>query len=141
MSDFDGGNGYDTGYENGHENYEAGHESGALDQQHEAFGNQHESVSQYQQYGHEQGFENDENFENGKHVEYTGADGSHYEETEFTSYNSHEAGYESEYGESSLNAESDSSWGEMDSLSERFQNSFATLDRGYETGTAELAAK
>ena len=88
-------------------------------------------MNAYQQNGHEAGYENAQDFANGHHVEYDNPSGSHFEQTDFTQASSHEAEYESDYGQSSVNASSDASFGELDALQERFAAEFTGAEHDY----------
>src|SRR3569833_929506 len=69
-----------------------------LNQLHQNFGEDHDSLHTNEQYGHAAGYENDQNFANGHHVEYDTPAGSHFEQTDFTAASSHEAAIEQDFG-------------------------------------------
>jgi hypothetical protein len=117
MSDYDGG-------DYGHDSLVHGEQEQDLNQLHNEYGDQHDSLNASQQYAHEAGYENDQDFSNGHHVEYDNPNGSHFEQTDYTNASSHEAAYESDFGQSSVNASSDASFGELDALQERFAAEF-----------------
>jgi hypothetical protein len=71
MSDWDGGDyGHDSGAGSEHDSLAHAEQDHDLNQQHNEFANDSDSLHTADQYGHAAGFENDQNFANGHHVEY-----------------------------------------------------------------------
>ena len=78
MSEYDGGMDY------GH--VEAGQEHESLDQLHQVNASESDYNNQFNVYEQDHASAESTSFDQGRHVEFTGADGSHYEESNFTSY-------------------------------------------------------
>jgi hypothetical protein len=132
MSDWDGGTyGHDAGAGNEHDSLVHGEQEHDLNQLHNEYGNDSDSLHQFDQHGHQAGYENDQDFQNGHHVEYDNPNGSHFEQTDFTNASSHEAAYESDFGQSSIDATHDESFGDLDALQERFSADFTGAEHDY----------
>jgi hypothetical protein len=105
--------------------FEMGHESGELEQMHQASGGEQDYESQFGVYAADHNAAESTDFETGRHVEMTGADGSHFESTDFTSYS-----HDSEESDSVFAAEGSQSmhsarFSELDLLRAQFESNFA----------------
>ena len=117
MSEYDGGDigGHDDGASYGDVN--AGHEDLNLDQGHQAFGNEHDHLTDEQAYGNEHASELDEHFAQGHHVE-SDTPASHFEEDNFTNADVHASETDSNFGEHFVDADHAANFGEADFLHE-----------------------
>jgi hypothetical protein len=141
MSEWDGGDyGHDSGTGNEHDALAHTEQEHDLNQLHQNYGDEHDALHTNEQYGHAAGFENDQNFQNGHHVEYDNPGGSHFEQTDFTDASSHEAGFEQDFGQSSVDATHDQSAGELDSLREHFEAELTDASHDWQGGEGEISA-
>jgi hypothetical protein len=115
MSDFDGGT--DLGHA-GH--IDAHDEHFGLDQGHQAFGNEQDHFLNAQQFGQAHHFEHDVHYANGHAVEYDSPAGAHYEEQNYTNYDSHVAESDASYGSTYAEGDHQAAAGELDYLREQF---------------------
>ncbi|MEV0130078.1 hypothetical protein AB0H83_16655 [Dactylosporangium sp. NPDC050688] len=117
MSEYDGGMDY------GH--VEAGQEHESLDQLHQVNASESDYNNQFNVYEQDHAAAESTSFDQGRHVEFTGADGSHYEESNFTSYD-HSAAesdhiFAAEGSESSHQAE----FSQLDALRAQLNSAFS----------------
>jgi hypothetical protein len=122
MSDWDGTDTIDAGH------VDAGEQSYDLDHASQAYGSEHDANQDYAAYGEANQYENDVNFEQGHHVEYDNPSGAHYEESDYTNYDSHEAASSAAFGEHYSANEHDASFGELDQLREHFDAQYLHAD-------------
>jgi hypothetical protein len=116
-----------------------GQESYDLDHGHQEYGNEHDHQLDYQQYGEAQNYENDQHFDHGHAVEYDSPNGAHYEEQDYTNYDSHEAASHEAYGENLSESDHSAAYGEADYLREHFDAEYLHLDH-LGGGQEELSA-
>ena len=145
MSDFDFGDDHGAGHDTGNEHDSLNHaeNSGSLDQLHQEHGSDNDSLHQNQAYGSESGYEDNSHFADGHQVNYDNAHtGEHFSSTDYTEADTHSAGYQSEYGESSLDASHDSQHSELDSLRAHFEQELTEANHSYDGayGQSELSA-
>ncbi|WP_433205149.1 hypothetical protein ACQP00_37290 [Dactylosporangium sp. CS-047395] len=105
--------------------FEMGHESGELEQLHQASGSEQDFQSQFGVYEADHNAAESTDFETGRHVEMTGADGSRFESTDFTNY-SHDS-EESDHTFAAQGSESvhSAEFSELDALRAQFESNFA----------------
>jgi hypothetical protein len=141
MSDWDGSDyDHDAGTGTEHDSLQHAEQANDLNQLHQEYGDQHDSLDTNQQYGHVAGYENDQDFNNGHHVEYDGPNGMHFEQTDFTQAEARENGFEADFGQSEMHASHDEAYGELDSLQERMAADFTSLEHD-STGDPSIAGK
>ena len=138
MSEYDGGE-LDPGYTGDEQpdtyggggaeygQYETGQEHQSLDQLHQVNASESDYDKQFGVYEQDHASAESTSFDQGRHVEFTGADGSHYEESNFTSYD-HSAVetdhvFAAEGSESSHQAEVST----LDALQERIESAFTSV--------------
>ena len=105
--------------------FETGEQHESVDQLHQVDASQEDYQSQFGVYEQDHAAAESTSFDQGHQVEYTGADGSHYEESDFTSYD-HSAAesdhvFAAEGSESSHQAE----FSQLDALQARLDSAFA----------------
>ena len=121
MSEWDSG---DTGVDYGH--VEAGQEHESLDQLHQVHAAESDYDSQFGVYEQDHASAESTSFDQGHHVEYTGADGSHYEESDFTSYDHSAAETDHIFAAEGSEHASSSEFNQLDALQARFDSMFAS---------------
>ena len=133
MSEYDGG---DTGADYGH--VETGEQHESLDQLHQVNASEADYNNQFNVYEQDHAAAESTSFDQGHQVEFTGADGSHYAESDFTSYDHSSAEsdhvFAAEGSESSHTAE----YSQLDALQARLDSAFASATEINGGGTAEL---
>ena len=119
--------------------FETGQEHESLDQLHQVDASQEDYQSQFGVFQQDHAAAESTSFDQGRHVEYTGADGSHYEESEFTSYDHSAVETDSVFAAEGSESYSASEFSQLDALRAQLDTAFAqaTVVQG---GPAELAA-
>jgi hypothetical protein len=137
MSEYDGGDigGHDDA---SYGDVNAGHEDFNLDHGHQAFGNEHDHLTDSQAYGNEHAAELDEHFAQGHHVE-SDTPASHFEESDFTNADVHASETDANFGEHALNTSDDSSFGNLDLLHEDGNLSHLS-EHAFDGGGGEISA-
>ena len=97
--------------------FETGEQHESVDQLHQVDATEQDYQSQFGVYEQDHAAAESTSFDQGHQVEYTGADGSHYAESDFTSYD-HSAAEGSE-------SASSSEFHQLDALQARFDAAFA----------------
>jgi hypothetical protein len=106
-------------------NFETGHEAGELDQLHTASGSEQDYDSQFGVYGEDHSASESTDFSTGKHVEFDGADGSHYESTDFTNYSNDTESSDSVFAAQGSESMHSMDFSQMDALRAQFESNFA----------------
>ncbi|MGI5240903.1 hypothetical protein [Dactylosporangium sp. CA-139066] len=106
-------------------NFQAGQESGELDKLHQAAGSESDYASQFGVYGEDHSASESTDFSTGRHVEFDGADGSHYESTDFTNYSNDSHTSDSVFAAQGSESAHTASFSELDALRAQFGSSFA----------------
>ena len=134
--------GFDAGHDDGsgHDSFNHAEQENDLNQHHDAFADNNDSLHQSEQFGHQAGFEDDQHFANGHHVEYDNPGGTHFEQTDFTNADSHQAGFEQDFGQSSVDAQHHDSAGELDELQKHFEAELDSSSHDWQGGDGELSA-
>ena len=136
MSEYDGG--YDGGTDYGH--VETGQEHESLDQLHQVDASQEDYASQFGVYEADHASAENTSFDQGHQVEYTGADGSHYAESDFTSYDHSEAETDHVFAAEGSENYSASEYHELDALQARLDSAFASATELHTDGGPAIAA-
>ena len=131
MSEWDSG---DTGVDYGH--VETGQEHESLDQLHQVHAADSDYDSQFGVYEQDSASAESTSFDQGRHVEFTGADGSHYEESNFTSYDHSEAEADHIFAAEGSEHASSSEYDQLDALQARFDSAFASGTQFHSGGGA-----
>ncbi|GAA2372641.1 hypothetical protein [Dactylosporangium salmoneum] len=121
--DFDGG--HEPGGELEYGNFQSGHEAGSLDQLHQAAGSESDYDSQFGVYGEDHSASESTDFQTGRHVEFTGADGSRYESTDFTNYSNDSESSDSVFAAQGSESAHTADFSQLDALQARFETDFA----------------
>ncbi|MFF5118287.1 hypothetical protein Daura_04095 [Dactylosporangium aurantiacum] len=137
MSEWDSGDHGDNGLDYSHA--EAGHEQEALDQLHQVHADQNNYDSQFGVYEQDSASAESTSFDQGHQVEFTGADGSHYAEQDFTSYDHAEAEQDHVFAAEGEEHETSSEYDQLDALQARMESAFAeTTQLHTDGGSAAL---
>jgi hypothetical protein len=120
MSEYDGGDG---GAEYGH--VETGQEHEALDQLHQVDASESNYDSQFNVYEQDHAAAESTSFDQGHQVQYTGADGSSYSESDFTSYDHAAAESDHVFAAEGSESASSSEFHQLDALQARLDSAFA----------------
>ena len=126
----------DTGADYGH--VETGEQHESLDQLHQIDASQEDYQSQFGVYEADHASAESTSFDQGHHVEYTGADGSHYEESDFTSYDHSAAETDHVFAAEGSESYSASEFHQLDALQARLDSAFASATQISTGGPAEL---
>jgi hypothetical protein len=132
MSDIEG---YDGGFDAGHQEYQ-------LDALHAEQGAEHDSFTNFQEFAATHAEESDVEFSNYHNVEASDGHGGHYSETDATQFSASESSIDTVYDQEYTNAESSSEFSQIDQLRERFEADY--LHSGPELGESghgELTAR
>ncbi|WP_432973368.1 hypothetical protein [Dactylosporangium sp. CA-233914] len=105
--------------------FEMGHESGELEQLHQASGSEQDYQSQFGVFAQDHSASESTDFETGRHVEYTGADGSHFESTDFTNYSHDTEESDSVFVAQGSESMHSAEFSELDALRAQFESNFA----------------
>ncbi|MDG6106521.1 hypothetical protein Daura_26830 [Dactylosporangium aurantiacum] len=127
---------FDTGADYGH--VEAGHESESLDQLHQVEANENNYDSQFGVYEQDHASAESTSFDQGHQVEFTGADGSHYAEQDFTSYDHAAAESDHVFAAEGSESSSSSAFAQLDALQHQLDSSFASATELHTDGQGEL---
>jgi hypothetical protein len=122
---------------------ETGHEAADLDHLHQEQGYEQDHNANYDAYGQEHNYENDQHYNHGHAVEYDNPSGEHYAEQDYTNYDSHVAESDAAFGEHYSEADHSQSFGDLDYLREHFDADFARGDFAnfaQDSGQQELSA-
>ncbi|MET7424751.1 hypothetical protein [Dactylosporangium sp. NPDC005555] len=123
MSEY-GDTGYDGGADYGH--YEAGQEHESLDQLHQAAGSEQNYDSQFGVYEADHASAENTSFDQGHHVEYSDPNGTHYEESDYTSYDHSAAETDHVFAAEGSESYSASEWSQLDALQHQLDTAFAS---------------
>ncbi|MEV0129336.1 hypothetical protein AB0H83_12870 [Dactylosporangium sp. NPDC050688] len=115
---------YDGGVDYGH--IETGEQHESLDQLHQVDASQEDYQSQFGVYEQDHAAAESTSFDQGQHVEYTGADGSHYEESDFTSYDHSAAETDHIFAAEGSESYNASEYHELDAFQARLDAAFAS---------------
>ncbi|MEV8516588.1 hypothetical protein [Dactylosporangium sp. NPDC051484] len=105
--------------------FATGHESSELEQLHQAAGSEQDFQSQFGVFAQEHSASESTDFETGRHVEFTGADGSHYESTDFTSYSHDSTVSDSVFAAQGSESAHSAQFSELDALRAKLESGFA----------------
>ena len=117
MSEYDGGMDY------GH--VETGQEHESLDQLHQVNASESDYNNQFNVYEQDHASAESTSFDQGRHVEFTGADGSHYEESNFTSYDHSAAESSHIFAAEGSESSHQSEFSQIDALRAQLDSAFA----------------
>ena len=119
---------------------ETGQEHAEVEQLHQIDASQEDYQSQFGVYEQDHAAAESTSFDQGRHVEYTGADGSHYEESEFTSYDHSAVETDSVFAAEGSESYSASEFSQLDALRAQLDTAFASATQISTGGAGELAA-
>ena len=105
--------------------FQTGHEAGELDQLHQATGSESDYDSQFGVYGEDHSASESTDFNTGRHVEYDGADGSHFESTDYTNYSNDSESSDSVFAAQGSESAHTAEFSELDALRAQFETNFA----------------
>ncbi|MFG2045216.1 hypothetical protein [Dactylosporangium sp. NPDC048998] len=105
--------------------FETGHESAELEQLHQASGSEQDYQSQFGVFAQDHSASESTDFETGRHVEFTGADGSHFESTDYTEYSHDSMESDSVFAAQGSESAHSAEFSELDALRARFETNFA----------------
>ncbi|MEV0134672.1 hypothetical protein AB0H83_40200 [Dactylosporangium sp. NPDC050688] len=105
--------------------FSTGEQHEALDELHQVDASQEDYQSQFGVFQQDHAAAESTSFDQGHHVEYTGADGSHYEESDFTSYDHSAAETDSVFAAEGSESYNASEFHELNALQARFDAAFA----------------
>ena len=119
--------------------FETGEQHESVDQLHQVDATEQDYQSQFGVYEQDHAAAESTSFDQGHQVEYTGADGSHYAESDFTSYDHSAAEADHVFAAEGSESASYSEFSQIDALRAQLDTAFAqaTVVQG---GPAELAA-
>ena len=123
MSEWDTGDNGDTGVDYDHA--AAGHEQESLDQLHQVHADENNYDSQFGVYEQDHAAAESTSFDQGHSVQFTGADGSHYAEQDFTSYDNTSAESDHVFAAEGEEHASSSEYDQLDQLQARMESAFA----------------
>ncbi|MDG6107162.1 hypothetical protein Daura_32500 [Dactylosporangium aurantiacum] len=123
MSEY-GDTGYDGGDSYGH--YDEGQDHQSLDQLHQIDASQENYDSQFGVYEADHNSAEATSFDQGHSVEFTGADGSHYAEQDFTSYDHSAAESDHVFAAEGSESYDASEYHQLDALQARLDSAFAS---------------
>lgn len=127
MSEYDGG-GY--GHDAGH--LDTGHQHGDLQQNDQAYGNEHDHLQQFNAYGQDHNATDATHFANGHHVEYD-TPNEHYTETDYTNYDQQDSQSDHSFGAEGSDQSHSQEFGQLDQLRSEFDTSFGHVS-GLDSG-------
>ncbi|WP_432834158.1 hypothetical protein [Dactylosporangium sp. CA-092794] len=104
--------------------FSTGHEAGELEQLHQESGSEQDYNSQFGVYAQDHSAAESTDFETGRHVEVTGADGSHYESTDFTNYSHDTEESDSVFAAQGSESAHFSEYSGLDALRAQFETDF-----------------
>jgi hypothetical protein len=99
-----------------------GHEDANLDTGHESFGSEHDHLQHFQTFGEAHAHENDQHYAHAHHVEYDDGHGGHYEESDVTEFDGHEASADNTFAEQFTDQDHTQAEGELETLHEHFDS-------------------
>ncbi|GAA4261740.1 hypothetical protein GCM10022255_095590 [Dactylosporangium darangshiense] len=105
--------------------FSMGHESGELEQLHQEAGSEQDYNSQFGVFAQDHSAAESTDFETGKHVEFTGADGSHYESTDYTNYSNDSEESDSVFAAQGSESSHFAEYSQLDALRAQFESNFA----------------
>ncbi|MEV6932194.1 hypothetical protein AB0M46_47965 [Dactylosporangium sp. NPDC051485] len=105
--------------------FSMGHQSGDLEQLHQEAGSEQDYNSQFGVFGQDHSAAESTDFETGRHVEFTGADGSHFESTDYTSYSNDSTESDSVFAAQGSESSHVAEFSGLDALRAQFDTSFA----------------
>ena len=115
------------------------HQDLDLDQGHQDFGNEHDHLTNFDQFGNQHNAELDEHFAQGHHVE-ADTPASHFEESDFTNADVHASESDANFGENFSDAGHDSSFGNLDLLHEDASLDSLSAHQFDDGGAGEITA-
>jgi hypothetical protein len=119
---------------------EHSHEQYDLNALHAEQGAESDSLTNYDQFAATHAEESDVQFSNYHNVEASDGHGAHYSETDATEFSSHEASVDTVFSENFTNQEHSSEFSQIDTLRERLEAEFTSIEGGDEGGQHELSA-
>ncbi|MEU7865635.1 hypothetical protein [Dactylosporangium sp. NPDC049140] len=119
--------------------YSMGHESGELEQVHQEAGSEQDYNSQFGVFAQDHSAAESTDFETGRSVEYTGADGSHFESSDYTSYSNDSQESDSVFAAQGSESSHFAEFSGLDALKAQFETNFAegTFAEGPALGTGD----
>jgi hypothetical protein len=114
-----------------------GHEDANLDAGHESYGNEHDHLQHLQSFGESHAHESDQHYAHAHHVEYDDGRGAHYEESDYTVFDGHEASADNTFAEQFTDQDHSLSEGELDFLHEHFSGELSQY--GHEGELSQFA--
>ena len=108
-----------------YDHLESGEQHEAVDQLHQVDASQEDYQSQFGVYEQDHAAAESTSFDQGHSVEFTGADGSHYAEQDFTSYDHSAAETDHVFAAEGSESYNASEFHELDALQARFDAAFA----------------
>jgi hypothetical protein len=128
---------------------DTGHENYDVDHGHEASGNEHDHLNDFNAYGNDHSSDLDAHFAQGHEVE-SDTPYSHFQEQDYTEADVHASETDSNFNVNAVDAEHDASFSDLDHLQEHFDGGFLSAHEGgfggyegghgYEGGEGELSA-
>ena len=132
MSEYDGGVDYD--------HIETGEQHEAVDQLHQVDASQEDYQSQFGVYEQDHASAESTSLDQGHSIEFTGADGSHYAEQDFTSYDHSAAETDHVFAAEGSESASSSEYHEIDAIQARLDSVFASATELHTDGGPAIAA-
>ncbi|MDG6102613.1 hypothetical protein Daura_42180 [Dactylosporangium aurantiacum] len=120
MSEYDGG---DTGAEFGH--VETGEDHQSLEQLHQVNASEADYNNQFNVYEQNHAAAESTSFDQGHSVEFTGADGSHYAESNFTSYDHAAAESDHVFAAEGSESSHEAQFSQLDALQAQLDSAFS----------------
>jgi hypothetical protein len=119
---------------------DAGEQSYDLDHAQSEYGTDSAHSVDASQYGEVNAYENDQHYEQGHHVEYDSPANAHYEETDYTNFDGHEAASNASFGEQFSETSHNEAFANLDHLQESFQAEHFSATGYGEDGQEQISA-